>query len=163
MDGSAPEPKRKARVSFEADQPGAVLESDATSEGKTAPWYVVCEAPCTRTLPIDGSYRVSGSGYHSSRPFRLPDDQSAVAVSAEMQDSSVAVPMALSIVGGVIASVGLLMIAGGVSREVDNRNGETLIISGAAVGGGGAIIGTIGVVMPLVKSQNTESKAHLTF
>jgi hypothetical protein len=140
-----------------------VLESDATAEGETAPWYVVCEAPCTRTLPIDGSYRVAGSGYHSSRPFRLPDDRSAVAVSAEMQDSSVAAPMALTIVGGVIASVGLLMIAGGAAREVDNRNGETLIISGAAVGGGGAIIGTIGVVMLLVKSQNTESKAHVAF
>jgi hypothetical protein len=46
---------------------------------------------------------------------------------------------------------------------VDNRKGETLIISGAAVGGGGAIIGTIGVVMLLVKSQNTESKAHVAF
>jgi hypothetical protein len=55
------------------------------------------------------------------------------------------------------------MIAGGAAREVHNRNGETLIITGAAVGGGGANTGTLGVDMLLVKSQNTESKAHVAF
>jgi len=150
-------------VNFNADEPGAVLESDATPDGKSAPWYVLCEAPCTQNVYVDGSFRVSGPGYHPSRAFRIPDDQPRAAVTAEMQTSSIALPMALTIVGGAIATVGLGILAGGVAKEEDNRDGEPLIISGGIVGGAGAVIGIVGVVMLLVQTQHTESRAHVTF
>jgi hypothetical protein len=151
---------RKARVSFDADEPGAVLEADHTDQGKV-PWYVVCETPCSRVVGTGGTFRVAGPGFHSSRPFMLPEDKNDVRVTAEMESSSLAVPMALTIIGGAIASAGLLTMLGGWAQEQEHHNGEKAIVVGGIAGGVGTVIGGIGVVMLLVKSQQTESKAHV--
>lgn len=151
---------RKARVSFDADEPGAVLEADHADQGKV-PWYVVCEAPCTRVVATNGTFRVSGPGFHASRPFMLPDDKNDARVTAEMESSSLAVPMVLTVIGGTIASAGLLTMVGGAVQEQEHHNGEKALVAGGIIGGVGAVIGGIGVVMLLVESQHTESRAHV--
>ncbi len=152
---------RQARVRFNANEPGAVLESDATPDGRSAGWYVVCEAPCTGTVSKEGSFRVGGAGYHASRVFRLPEERNEFKVDAEMESSSVAVPMAITIVGGVIASAGGMMLLGGLVAEENHRDGEELILPGAIIGGAGAVIATIGVLMLVIDAQHDESKAHV--
>jgi hypothetical protein len=155
------EPHRMARVRFQSDEPGALLESDTTPDGRRAGWYVVCEAPCDQAASANGFFRVSGAGYHPSRVFRLPEGRNDFAVSAEMEGSSIALPMALTIVGGVIASVGGLLVLAGASEEQNHRDGKQLIYPGAIIGGTGAVIATIGMVMLLVETQHNESKAHV--
>jgi hypothetical protein len=151
---------RKARVSFDANEQGAVLEADHTDEGKV-PWYVVCETPCSRVVSAGGMFRVSGPSFHSSRPFMLPEDKNDVRVTAEMESSSLAAPMALTIIGGAIASAGLLTMLGGWAQEQEHRNGEKAVAIGGIIAGAGTVIGGIGVVMLLVKTQHTESRAHV--
>ncbi|HEX6273820.1 MAG TPA: hypothetical protein VFZ53_12315 [Polyangiaceae bacterium] len=146
---------------FEADEPGALLESDTTADGKPVAWYVVCEAPCARSVSASGSYRVGGYGFHDSRVFRLPDDRAELSVEAEMESSSIAFPMALTIVGGVFASVGGMLALVGLSEEEQHRDGEDLIISGAVVGGAGFLVASVGVVMLLVDAENDESRARV--
>ncbi|HVR19032.1 MAG TPA: hypothetical protein VMS65_05035, partial [Polyangiaceae bacterium] len=104
-------------VRFKSDEPGAVLESDMTSDGKSVPWYVVCEAPCTSTVDRGGSFRVGGYGFHDSRFFRLSQERAEFAVDAEMERSSIAFPMAITIVGGVVASIGGSMVLSGWAEE----------------------------------------------
>jgi hypothetical protein len=158
---AAPAAHRTAVVRFRSDEPGAVLESDMTSDGKSVPWYVVCEAPCTSTVDKSGSFRVGGYGFHDSRLFRLPQERTEFAVDAEMERSSIAFPMAITIVGGVVAGIGGTMVLGGLSEEQNYRDGEDLITSGSIVGGVGLLVATIGVVMLIVESQHQESRAHV--
>lgn len=152
---------RTALVHFRADEPGAVLESDATATGSASSYYVVCHAPCDELVYADGSFRVGGASFHPSRPFRLPLGRNEVMLKAEMVSSSVAVPMALAIVGGGIGSVGLMLLAGGILEERDHRDGETLIVSGAVVAGVGGAMGAVGVIMLLVKAQDRESTVRV--
>jgi len=78
-----------------------------------------------------------------------------------MERSSIAFPMAITIVGGVVASIGGTMVLGGLSEEQNYRDGEDLITSGSVVGGVGLLVATIGVVMLIVESQHKESRAHV--
>jgi hypothetical protein len=158
---AAPAPRRTAVVRFNSDEPGAVLESDTTSDGRSVAWYVVCEAPCTSRVDQGASFRVGGYGFHDSRLFRLPQERSEFAVAAEMERSSIAFPMAITIVGGVVASIGGSMVLSGWAEEQDYRDGEDLITTGSIVGGVGLLVATVGVVMLIVDSQHNESRAHV--
>jgi hypothetical protein len=148
-------------VRFKANEVGATLESDTTPNGNQSSWYVVCEAPCQRSVSTDGAFRVSGPGYHPSRLFRLPDDRTELSIDAEMESSSIAVPLAITIVGGVIASTGGLMALAGYSAQQNHEDGEELILPGAIIGGTGALLATVGVIILIVEAQHNESKAHV--
>jgi hypothetical protein len=153
--------RRVAVVRFAADERGALLESDSTADGRNVPWYVVCEAPCTRAVSTSGSFRVGGYGFHSSRLFRLPEDRNEIAINAEMERSSIALPMAVTIVGGVIAGVGGSMLLGGLAAEEQHRDGEDLIVTGSIVSGAGLFVATVGVILLLVNAEHDESRAHV--
>ena len=157
----AVEPHRRALVRFKANEVGATLESDTTPDGKQSPWYVVCEAPCQRSVSTAGVFRVSGPGYHPSRMFRLPDDRAELSVEAEMESSSIAVPMAITIVGGVIASVGGLMALSGYAAQQNHEDGEEFIVPGVIIGGAGTVLATIGAILLIVEAQDDESRAHV--
>ena len=117
--------------------------------------------PCSGTVSTSGAFRVAGYGFHPSRLFRLPDDRAQIAIDAEMENSSIALPMAITIVGGVVASIGGMMVLGAISAEEQNRDGEELLVPGAIVGGAGTLIATIGVIMLIVDAQHSESRAHV--
>jgi hypothetical protein len=157
-----PAEQRQARVRFNANEPGAVLESDVTPDGKPAAWYVVCEAPCTGMVSKSGAFRVGGAGYHPSRLFRLPEERSDFKIDAEMETSSIAVPMAVTIVGGVIASAGGFMLLAAYAEDQQTfRNTDDLVIPGAITAGTGTVIATVGVLMLIVDAQHDESKARV--
>jgi hypothetical protein len=78
-----------------------------------------------------------------------------------MESSSIALPMAITIVGGVIAGVGGTLLLGGLAAEEQNRDGEELIVPGAIVGGVGTLIATVGVIMLLVDAENDESRVRV--
>ena len=159
---AAPPAPRRATVRFNADEEGALLEADTTADGRSVSWFMVCEAPCNSTVSTNGSFRVSGYGYHPSREFRLPEGKSEASVDAEMESSSIAVPMAITIVGGVAMSVGGWVFLMGLSAEQQHRDGDDLIQAGAIVGGIGVGIASIGAVILVVNSQNKESRARVT-
>jgi hypothetical protein len=158
----APAVPRQARVRFNANEPGAVLESDVTADGRPAQWYVVCEAPCTSTVSKSGAFRVGGRGYHQSRVFRLPEERSEFKIDGEMEDSSIALPMAITIVGGVIASAGSMMLLAAYAEDQQTfRDADDLGVPGAIVAGSGALIATVGVIMLVIDAQHDESKARV--
>ena len=158
----APAVPRQARVRFNANEPGAVLESDVTADGRPAQWYVVCEAPCTSTVSKSGAFRVGGRGYHQSRVFRLPEERSEFKIDGEMEDSSIALPMAITIVGGVIASAGSMMLLAAYAEDQQTfRDADDLVVPGAIVAGSGALIATVGVIMLVIDAQHDESKARV--
>jgi hypothetical protein len=156
-----PPGQRRATVRFNADDVGAVLEADTTADGRSVPWFMVCEAPCSSIVNANGSFRVAGYGFHPSRVFRLPDGRSEASVDAEMTGSSIAFPMAITIVGGVVAAIGGWVFLTGLSQEEQHHNGEDLIRSGVIVGGIGVAITSIGAVILVINSQNKESRARV--
>jgi hypothetical protein len=138
-----------------------VLEADTTPDGRAVPWFMVCEAPCYSSVNANGSFRVAGYGFHPSRVFRLPEGRGEATVDAEMKSSSIAFPMAITIVGGVAASVGGWVFLMGLSAEQQHRDGDDLIQAGAIVGGIGIGIASIGAVILVINSQNKESRARV--
>jgi hypothetical protein len=159
---AAPVTVRQARVRFNANEPGAVLESDVTPDGRSSAWYVVCEAPCTGTVSKDGAFRVGGAGYHQSRVFRLPEERNEFKIDGDMETSSIAVPMAITIVGGVIASAGGMMLLAAYSEDQQTfRDTDDLVIPGAIVAGTGTVLATVGVLMLVIDAQHDESKARV--
>ena len=105
--------------------------------------------------------RVGGWGYHPSRPLRVPDGRAELAVDAEMEHSSLALPIALTVSGGTIASFGGLLVLGGFSEEQQHRDGQDYIVAGSIIGGTGLVVAMVGIVILLVESQDTESRTPL--
>jgi hypothetical protein len=159
---SATEGVRKATVLFEADAPGAVLEADASTNGKTSPWRSVCETPCETQVVATQRFRVAGEGYYPSPSFTLPDGRSSVAIDAEMRSSSIAFPRAVCIVGGSMFLLGNVLLALGNYQYGEGEDHEALQVSGLIGLSAGALIGGTGVVMLLVHARNKQSAVHVT-
>jgi hypothetical protein len=153
---------RKATVVFEADAPGAVLEADASTAGKTWPWRSVCEAPCDAQVVATQTFRIAGQGYYPSPSFTLPARGSTVAIDAEMKSSSIAFPRAVCIVGGSMFLLGNVLLALGNYQYQEGEDHEALQVSGLIGLAGGALIGGTGVVMLLIHSRNKQSVVHVT-
>jgi hypothetical protein len=149
-------------VSFQADNPGAVLESDAATDGKTSPWYVVCQSPCEKEVLASGNFRVAGPGFYPSRQFVLPDGRDRVVVNAEMKESSVALPITLTIVGyGLFSVVAPIFVIVGAVQEAQRDDGTGMFVAGGVSALTGAVMGTTGLVMLIVHAQDKESKAFV--
>jgi hypothetical protein len=149
-------------VVFQADQPEAVLESDATTDGKTSAWYVVCQSPCEKDVLATGNFRVAGPGFYPSRQFAIPPDRDRAVVNAEMKESTIAVPMTLCLVGyGLFSVVAPTLLFVGIFQEADNHDGTAMFVAAGATALTGAVVGTTGLVMLIVHAQDKESRAHV--
>ena len=147
---------------FQADQPEAVLESDAATDGKTSPWYVVCQSPCEKDVLATGNFRVAGPGFYPSRQFVIPPDRDRAVVNAEMKESSVAVPMTLCLVGyGLFSVVAPTLLIIGVVQEAEQRDGDAMFVAAGVTALAGAAMGTAGLVMLIVHAQDKESRAYV--
>jgi hypothetical protein len=149
-------------VVFQADEPEAVLESDSTTDGKTSPWYVVCQSPCEKDVLATGNFRVAGPGFYPSRQFVIPPDRGRAVVNAEMKESSVAVPITLCLVGyGLFSVVAPTLLIVGVVQEAEQRDGDGMFVAAGVTALTGVVMGTAGLVMLIVHAQDKESKAYV--
>ena len=139
-----------------------MLESDAATDGKTSPWYVVCQAPCEKEVLAHGNFRVSGHGYYPSRQFALPEGRDRVVVNGQMKTSSVGGPIAMTLIGnGVVWVVAPVFFIIGAIQEGDGDDGTAMFITGGATALAGAALATTGVVMLIIHAQDKESKARV--
>jgi hypothetical protein len=160
-EAAAPAQTRRAVVVFQADQPEAVLESDAATDGKTSPWYVVCQSPCERDVLATGNFRVGGPGFYPSRQFVIPPDRDRAVVNAEMKETSVALPLTLCVFGYLTMSAGLGVIFVGAIKEAQSGDGSGIVVGGAITSFVGIAMGTTGLVMLIVHAQDKESRAYV--
>lgn len=81
--GTAPPPPTTGIVAPVAPMVAVAPASEAVAVHLDAPdevvlemqqngqWVPVCASPCDRAVPLDGNYRIDGSGIRTSAPFRL--------------------------------------------------------------------------------------------
>ncbi len=155
-------PSRVAVVSFTADDPDAVLETDWSPRGGSAPMYMICSTPCEMQVSGDARYRVAGPGLYESTLFGLPPGRERVTVKAEMVSKSVAGPVLMLVLGGTAFTiVGPILLIAGTDANRRHKEGDGLIVSGAIVTLGGAALGLVGLVSLVLKSSQRESKVHV--
>jgi hypothetical protein len=115
-------------------------------------WTVVCTSPCDKSLPLESTYRLTGSGKTNSRPFLLEGKAGDhVILNVEAGSSGgLGGGIALTAIGGPILLIGLLVIAVGASVASSNtysaQNGSGIEVAGvviSAVGLAGIIPGII--------------------
>ena len=145
--------RRTALVGFQAIDHEARLEQNALPDGTSEEWSVVCDAPCTRRLPRDATFRAAGDDFEPSRPFRIPQNRASVIVTSELgAPQSRTVPILVTVLGWTsFGLIGPLLWVGGAVNGNDS-----LTVSGAVVTLGGAIAGTAGIVM-LVATRGKRS------
>jgi hypothetical protein len=132
-----------------------------------------CSAPCDRSLPIEGTYRIDGPDIRSSWPFHLdgaPGERVVLSVSPRLR-SAYSRGNSLSGAGLVAAGVGFgaALIGGLVGTSAGDANGGAPAPCAACtvsvVGGGvlmivGIGVATAGLVMTLsnLSSDTTEHR-----
>jgi len=154
-------PPHVATVTFQADDPDAVLESDWSPTGPSAPWYVVCRAPCELEVSADSLFRASGPDLYESMPFRLPSGRDHVVVQGEMEGRSVAAPVLMTVVGaGLFAFIGPVVLLVGVDQQERHGTGGAAIAVGGTLMLGGGVLATVGVISLIIKSQHRQSRVQ---
>ncbi len=119
-----------------AGDPDIVLEA-RPPQGES--WVAMCNAPCDRELPLDDSYRISGSGIQRSRVFTIaaqPGQHVVLEVSAHSTGGLVGGIVLASI--GVVAEVtGLVLLLEGSLQSLciwapcrDNPSADRLKTAG---------------------------------
>lgn len=115
-------------------------------------WKEVCIAPCG--VPVDpaGLYRVGGSTFRGSEPFRIPRSSGQVVVEAHV-GSSIGhwVGLGMTIIGGVAFLGGASLIAFKPGRDPTAQRYLTGLGVGSAVGG----VVLLAVGIPLLVSSGT--------
>lgn len=155
-------PTRTARVTFHADDPDAILQTDWSAEGKSVDWYQLCTEGCTQRVNADARFRVAGSGMYESMPFKLPLDKDTVTVNAEMKSRSVAVPILMAVAGYTLfVFVGPTLLAMSLSETSDYHGDDGLLAAGIVTTSVGAVVGSVGLVMLIVKAQKKESVVRI--
>lgn len=137
---------RAGKIFVTLDSPSdVVLERQSGSE-----WVTVCTGTCGEMLPLDGYYRVNGSGIRDSKPFRLegaPGDRltiSASTGSAAAYDAGIV----LTVTGGLgLATAGWILYYE-LLNSIDDHYGDAQkgTTFGLELGVASAIVTTIGIV-----------------
>ena len=110
-------------------------------------WTVVCSSPCDKSLPLDGTYRLTGSGKTNSKPFLL-DGKAGDHILLNVEAGSsggLGGGIALTAIGGPILLIGLLVVAVGASIAASNssglyfksQEGSRIEVAGAVISGVG--------------------------
>jgi hypothetical protein len=102
----------------------AQLEQDATGEGD---WTVVCSAPCDRRLSTAFDYRINGAGLKASGRFSLhgaPGSRETIRV-APASSGWFVVGVIAAPVGGIVAYVGIFLVAFGTFGYTTTQGGTT--------------------------------------
>jgi hypothetical protein len=156
------QPTRTANVTFHADDPEAVLQTDWSADGKSVDWYQLCTGECIQRVNAEARFRVAGSGMYESMPFKLPPDREQVTVDAEMKSRSVAVPILMAVAGYTLfVFVGPTLLAMSLSETSDYHGDDGLLAAGIVTTSVGAVVGSVGLVMLIVKAQKKESIVRL--
>ena len=121
-------------------------------------WLETCRTPCDRKLDPQYVYRVNGKGITPSKPFTIPGDTERVEVEAETGSA------ARAIVGGSMATVGILGLIGGAvclilgyTLSYEDARG-TLQTAGWAGLGGGAVLTAGGIVLGLGATTDVHAR-----
>jgi hypothetical protein len=148
----APGPQGAAYVHIDAD-------SDIRIERQVgAQWIGMCNAPCDRDLPLDGTYRIAGNGTRNSHVFHLsasrPGDRIIIAVNPASKGG---------FVGGIIlASIGApIFLLGGfvllIVAAVDASSRSAQTGPAKAVGWTMFGLGAAGIIGGIVLIANNSS------
>ena len=121
-------------------------------------WHTVCVAPCTRRLSVTTTFRAAGDGFEPSEPFVLPRDENRVFVTSTVRRKSLALPIAMIAVGFTsMVLIGPLVLVSGSAQASDG-----LAVAGLGVTLGGAIAGTAGIVLLVMRAQDRKSFVTIT-
>ncbi len=151
--GELVEPRRTVHIEFNVDDDRAELQRLDEDQ-----WIAVCPGPCSVDGPADAVYRIGGNGVRRSTPFRLPEDERDVPVTAEAGSTSTTVWGAVLAIGGgsLALTIGLPVLAIGFVANGDDSSGDgtagvgpPLIEAGAVMTVGGVIAGVAGLIMVL--------------
>jgi hypothetical protein len=149
--------QRTALVGFQAVDHEARLEQNALPDGTSEDWSIVCDAPCTRRLPRDATFRAAGDNFEASRPFRIPENRERVIVTSQLgEPQSRAVPILMTVLGWTsFGLIGPLLFVGGAVNGND-----PMAMSGAILTIGGAVAGTAGII--LLATGPRGRRSHVT-
>lgn len=121
-------------------------------------WYQLCMEGCTQRVNADARFRVAGSGMYESMPFKLPLDRESVTINAEMKSRSVAAPILMAVAGYTLfVFVGPTLLAMSLSETSPYHGDDGLLAAGIVTTSLGAVVGSVGLVMIIVKAQKKES------
>ncbi len=150
--------RRTTLVGFQALDHDAWLETNVLPDGTSEEWSVVCVAPCTHRVPRDGTFRAASSDFEASRPFRLPKDRERVIVTAQLGPmESKTGPILMTVLGWTsFGLIGPLVLTGGIINSKD-----ALTLTGAVLTLGGAIVGTVGIVMLVTTPRGRRSHVSI--
>jgi hypothetical protein len=171
---SAPDPSNAVggpRAFVHVDSPRAVyLMMRNPASGA---WEFLCDMPCDRMVPLEGAYRLYGSGLQPTGEFQLqgnPGDRVVVHMVPSARGTMVAGWVLVGTGGGVVV-IGLLTMAVGALMNSTNsytlnasggsvstaKNGDTVV----AVGGVMALVGVAGIAAGLALAlPNLHSSAE---
>lgn len=131
-------------------------------------WTVVCTSPCDKSLPLESTYRLTGSGKTNSRPFLLEGKAGDhVLLNVEAGSSGgLGGGIALTAIGGPILLIGLLVIAVGASiaasHTYDSSQGSGIEVAGVVISGVG-LAGLIpGIIMITGNARTKETQQNGT-
>jgi hypothetical protein len=162
-----------AFVHIESTRPVQVLYSNS----KTAfDWDPVCESPCDAQLPIEGSYKIRGSGMVTSSEFRLsaqPGQRVVLHVSPGAK-SGIVWGSVLAGVGVLSTLIGLVVISGADAQDQTNQtcastgagctstgNTSTTKTTGGVFLVGGLVGIGVGVLLIIVNASTGHSQEVL--
>lgn len=155
---AAPPPGREGSVVVHMDvDEGLTLERQ---EGRG--WAVVCSAPCDREIPLDGIYRVNGSGVRPSAPmsFTAKAGEHIVITADTASTGGFVGGIVMTSLGVPIFIIGSLVLL--VVAAIDSANSGTDTSAGKAWGWGmftvGAVSTVVGIILIVKNSRSTANQ-----
>jgi hypothetical protein len=143
IEGSGP----KVTVHVEGPPPDLTLLRSAPPYG----WRWVCQAPCTAHAPLDGEYKLRGSGVTESESFRLdPKLGRALRLRVEPVSQGALIAGTILIYAGVsVLPSGALMVASGYVTDQ-----KPLVTIGFVTLGVGAALTGVGLPLFLANTKS---------
>jgi hypothetical protein len=126
---------------------------------------IVCAPPCGESLPREGVYQIAGDGVVPTAKFTLPKDESNLQIQVRAGSEGV------STTGIVLTAGGLTTLVAGYAYVLDKVLTMPLDMPGnprplqvaVAVGGAGALIAGVGVLLTLTARTNVTTSRGVTF